>query len=89
MFAYDLCPSQIEYFSLRLVDPLARRSYGSERNSIDLNRKDRASLLRRKGYEGQERYHKSSIFNSGLSGLGLYSYQTNYFLVSYNYHISN
>jgi hypothetical protein len=28
-----------------------------------LNIKDRASLLRRKGYEGQERYHKSSIFN--------------------------
>jgi hypothetical protein len=36
-------------------------------NSIDLNRKDRASLLRRKGYEGQERYHKSSIFNRQYS----------------------
>jgi hypothetical protein len=42
------------------------------------NRKDRASLLRRKGYEGQERYHKSfrrrriniQFFTSGLSGLG-------------------
>ncbi len=54
MFAHDLCHSQIEYFS----------------NSIDLNRKDRASLLRRNGYEGRERYHKSSIFNSGLPGLG-------------------
>ncbi len=30
------------------------------RNAIDLDRKDRA-----------KRYHKSSIFNSGLSGLGL------------------
>ena len=29
-------------------------------NSIDLNRKDKA-----------KRYHKSSIFNSGLSGLGI------------------
>jgi len=25
MFAHDLCHSQIEYFSLRLVDPTARR----------------------------------------------------------------
>ncbi len=31
-------------------------------NSIDLNRKDRA-----------KRYHKSSIFNSGFAGLGIYS----------------
>ncbi len=51
MFAHDLCHSQIEYFS----------------NSIDLNRKDRASLLRRNGYEGRERYHKSSIFNRQYS----------------------
>jgi hypothetical protein len=26
MFSHDLCHSQIEYFSLRLVDPTARRA---------------------------------------------------------------
>jgi hypothetical protein len=54
MFAHDLCHSQIEYFRLRPVGDCdyapEGRSYGSERNSIDLNRKDRA-----------KRYHKSSI----------------------------
>jgi hypothetical protein len=47
MFAHDLCPSQIGYF----------------RNAIVLDRKDRASILRKTGYAGQERYHKSSIVN--------------------------
>ena len=51
MFAHDLCHSQIEYFSLRLGDPTARRGMLSH-----LNRKDRA-----------KRYHKSSIFNRQYS----------------------
>ena len=29
MFAHDLCHSQIEYFSLRLLDPTARRGIRS------------------------------------------------------------
>jgi hypothetical protein len=36
------------------------RVYRQDR-TVDLNRKDRASLLRRKGYEGLERFLHSSI----------------------------
>jgi hypothetical protein len=38
----------------------------------DVYNKDGASLLRRKGYEGQERHHNFRHFRhfSGLSGLG-------------------
>ena len=45
------------------------------RNSFHF-KKDGASLLRRNGYEGRERHPQifnlqSSIFNSGLPGLGI------------------
>ena len=33
----------------------------------DLNRKDRARILRKTGYAGQERYYKSSIFSFQFS----------------------
>ena len=70
MFAKDLCHSQIEYFSLRLVDPTARRGM----LSILLERQSEAS-----GSQGLYAYASESdttnlqysIFNSGLAGLGL------------------
>ena len=57
MFAHDLCHSQIEYFSLQLVDPTARRGM--------------LSILIEKTERSDTTNLQYSIFNSGLSGLGL------------------
>jgi hypothetical protein len=64
MFAHDLYHSQIEYFSLRLVDPTARRGM----LSILIEKTERSLRLvgvvrLRLG----ERYHKSSILNRQYS----------------------
>ena len=63
MFAHDLCHGQIEYFSLRLVDPAARRG----RLSIKIEKTERSDTTNL----------QSSIFNSGLSGLGVYYVTSN------------
>ena len=56
MFAHDLCHSQIEYFSPRLVDPKARRGILSSLIEKTERHAAQAPALR-------ERYNKSSIFN--------------------------
>jgi len=66
MFAHDLCHSQIEYLSLRLVDPTARRGI----LPVESLRVERSILIkrqsdtRRKGLRCASDFHKYSIFNS-------------------------
>jgi len=57
-------------------------AYGSDRNAIDFNRKDRAKPPARRGcsaYASESdttnlSAYGGSIFNSGLSGLGISNY---------------
>jgi hypothetical protein len=68
MFTHDLCHSQIEYLSLRLVDPTARRGIlpilieKAERHAQAPALRERLPQIVNFQY---------SIVNSGLSGLGV------------------
>jgi len=75
MLAHDLCDSQIEYLSLRLADPLARRGIllilieKTERHAAQALGEAGAPTLRER--LPQIFNIQYSIFNSGLSGLGI------------------
>jgi hypothetical protein len=68
MFAHNLYQSQIEYLSNSTRREAPFESLWVERRGrmIDLNRKDRAKRYRKSSIFNLQ----SSIFNSGLSGLG-------------------
>jgi hypothetical protein len=79
MFAHDLYHSQIEYFSLRLVDPAVRRGMLStyiEKTERSLRLVGVLAPTPRRAIQ-QIFNVQSSILDSGLSGLG---FPSNYLL---------